>query len=76
MVYLQRCSDFLSLKPLSHGEILATIRSVLHGSVRDCWETIRDKNPYMESVFLSSLLLEDHVDVLEEKIQTRMRGRN
>ena len=33
--YLQRCNNVLSLEPLSNSEILATMRSVLHGSARD-----------------------------------------
>nr|WPK86750.1 NLR_family_CARD_domain-containing_3-like protein isoform_X2 [Sebastes schlegelii] len=55
------------------------MRSVLHGSARDWWETVREKIHSWEEfqrAFLSSFLPEDYVDVLEEQIRTRVQGRN
>lgn len=49
LVYLERCKDFLALRPMSNREILATMRSVLHASARDWWETVRFKVDTWES---------------------------
>lgn len=70
-MFLQKCGDFVSLSPLSHGEILATMRNVLHGSARDLWQTVKERIHTWEDfqgAFLASFLPEDYVD-LEEKIQ-------
>lgn len=78
-MFVQRCSDFFSLKPLSYGEILATMRSVLHGSARGWWETVRQKIRTWEEfqiAFLASFLSEDYIDVLEEEVRNREQGRN
>ncbi len=66
-VFLQKCNDFLSLRVLSHSEVLATMNSMLHGSARDWWETVRGKVHTWEEfqgAFLSPFLPEDYADVL------------
>lgn len=60
LVILQKCRDFLSLNPLSHGEILATIRTVLHGSAHDRWETVRERihtSENFQGAFLRIMLI-------------------
>lgn len=42
-LYLEKCQDFLTLKPMSNEEILATLRSVLNGTAKDWWETVRNQ---------------------------------
>lgn len=79
VIYLERCNDFLALRPMSNSEILATMRSVLHASARDWWETVRFKiNSWgsFQKAFLAVFLPEDYQDVLEEKVRNRLQGTN
>ncbi|KAL1268388.1 hypothetical protein QQF64_033751 [Cirrhinus molitorella] len=41
LLYLTKCQDFLALHPLTDADILATFRTVLHGTARDWWEVRR-----------------------------------
>lgn len=42
LCFLSKCNDFLSIRPLTDLEVLATLRSVLHGTARDWWEIARE----------------------------------
>lgn len=57
LLYLSKCQDFLALHPLSDTDLLATFRTVLHGTVRDWWETTRSKGHYGQSSKLPSCRL-------------------
>lgn len=79
LVYLERCKDFLALRPMSNSEILATMRSVLHASARDWWVTVRFKVGTWESfqqAFLAVFLPEVYQDVLEDQVRNRLQGAN
>ncbi|XP_026118435.1 uncharacterized protein LOC113097414 isoform X1 [Carassius auratus] len=75
--YLTRCQDFLALHPLSDVDLLATFRTVLHGTARDWWEVARSSTfswTEFEAAFLSAFLSEDYEDELAERVRTRTQG--
>lgn len=77
LLYLARCQDFLALHPLADIDILATFRTVLHGTARDWWEVARSSiNTWDEfkTAFLSAFLSEDYEDELAERVRTRTQG--
>ncbi len=41
LLYLTKCQDFLALHPLTDADVLATFRTVLHGTARDWWEVLK-----------------------------------
>ncbi len=41
LMYIEKCQDYLVLNPLSNEELTGTLRNVLHGTARDCWEVAR-----------------------------------
>ncbi|KAL1279140.1 hypothetical protein QQF64_025813 [Cirrhinus molitorella] len=74
LLYLIRCQGFLALHPLADIDILATFRSILHGTARDWWEVTRSSITTwteFETAFLSAFLSEDHEDELAERVRTR-----
>lgn len=76
LLYLSKCDDFLALHPLSDTDILATFRTVLHGTARDWWEITRTKVTSWEEFktsFVSAFLAEDHEDELAERVRTKKR---
>lgn len=76
LLYLARCQDF-ALHPLADIDILATFRTVLHGTARDWWEVARSSittRDEFETAFLSAFLSEDYEDELAERVRTRTQG--
>lgn len=77
LLYLTKCQDFLALHPLNDADLLATFRTVLHGTARDWWEVSRfhiNTWKEFESAFLSAFLSEDYEDELAERVRTRVQG--
>uniref|UniRef100_A0A9J7XVL9 ribonuclease H n=1 Tax=Cyprinus carpio carpio TaxID=630221 RepID=A0A9J7XVL9_CYPCA len=77
LLYITRCQDFLALHPLAESDLLATFRSVLHGTARDWWEVARSSImtwSEFETAFLSAFLSEDYEDELAERVRTRLQG--
>lgn len=77
LLYLAKCQDFLALHPLTDSEILATFRTVLHGTARDWWEVARTTVTAwheFESSFLTAFLSEDYEDELAERVRIRTQG--
>ncbi len=71
LLYLSKCDDFLALHPLVDADILATFRTVLHGTARDWWEITRTKVTSWEEFkasFVSEFLAEDYEDELAERV--------
>ncbi len=79
LLYLSKCDDFLALHPLADTDILATFRTVLHGTARDWWEITRTKVTSWEEFkasFVSAFLAEDYEDELAERFRTKKQGEN
>ncbi len=60
LLYLNKCQDFLALHPLTDTDLLATFRTVLHGTARDWWEVSRSNITIwkeFEAAFLSAFCL-------------------
>lgn len=77
LLYLAKCQDFLAIHPLTDSEILATFRTVLHGTARDWWEVTRTTVTAwheFESSFLIAFLSEDYEDELAERVRIRIQG--
>ncbi|RXN25661.1 hepatocyte cell adhesion molecule-like protein [Labeo rohita] len=58
-------------------DILATFRTVLHGTARDWWEVRRSSISTwseFEAAFLSAFLSEDYEDELAERVRTKIQG--
>ncbi|KAL2079452.1 hypothetical protein ACEWY4_025196 [Coilia grayii] len=74
VLYLSKCSDFLAIKPLSDADILATFRTVLHGTARDWWEIARTQIhtwAHFQQQFLTAFLAEDYEDELADRVRSR-----
>lgn len=67
----------MALHPLTDTDILATFRTVLHGTTRDWWE-VRHSSistwSEFEAAFLSAFLSEDYEDELAERVRTKIQG--
>lgn len=77
VLYLTKCRDFLAVHPLSDQEILATFRTVLHGTARDWWEIAMTQVVTwadFEKQFLSAFLSEDYEEELAERVRNRKQG--
>ena len=77
LLYLERCRDFLALNPLADGELLATLRNVLHGTARDWWNVARLNTQTwadFENKFSSAFLSEDYTDELADRVRNRVQG--
>lgn len=77
LLSLTKCQDFLALHPLTDTDLLATFRTVLHGTARDWWEVSRSNITTwkeFETSFLSAFLSEDYEDELAERVRTRVQG--
>ena len=77
LFFLSKCNDFLSIRPLTDLEVLATLRSVLHGTARDWWEIAREHVSTWEEfqkIFLLAFLSEDYGDELAERVRNRVQG--
>ncbi len=77
LLYLNKCQDFLALHPLTDTDLLATFRTVLHGTARDWWEVSCSNITTwkeFEAAFLSAFLSEDYEDELAERVRTRVQG--
>ncbi|XP_073670965.1 uncharacterized protein [Paramisgurnus dabryanus] len=77
LLYLTKCHDFLALHPLSDADLMATFRTVLHGTARDWWEVSRSSIATwkeFETAFRSAFLAEDYEDELAERVRTKIQG--
>ena len=69
LLYLEKCSEFLALNPLMDEELMATLRNVLHGTVRDWWDVVRLNTHTwsdFQQKFRAAFLSEDYEDELAE----------
>lgn len=77
VLYLSKCRDFLAIQPMTEADILATFRSVLHGTARDWWEitrtTVTSWDDFQTS-FLAGFLSEDYQDELADRVRSRHQG--
>ncbi|XP_031659398.1 uncharacterized protein LOC109869615 [Oncorhynchus kisutch] len=73
LFFLSTCNDFLSIRPLTDLEVLATLRSVLHGTARDWWEIAHEHVLTWEE-FQKIFLSEDYGDELAERVRNRVQG--
>ena len=72
--YLEKCEEFLSVRPLADPEILAVLNSVLRGTAKDWWKAERSKVQswkQFKDVFLKSFLSEDYEAEAEMRIRER-----
>ncbi|XP_076135686.1 uncharacterized protein LOC143118491 [Alosa pseudoharengus] len=77
VLYLAKCRDFLAVQPLSDVDILATFRTVLHGTARDWWEIARVQVgtwAEFQRDFLSAFLSEDYEEELADRVRSRRQG--
>lgn len=74
--YLERCTDFLALNPLTDEELIATIRNILHGTARDWWDVALHKIhtwKQFQEHFRAAFLSEDYEDELAERVRNRVQ---
>lgn len=77
LLYLERCRDFLTLRPLTDEELMATMGNVLHGTARDWWDVARHtvtKWSEFETQFVTAFLAEDYQEELENRVRDRVQG--
>lgn len=72
LLFLSKRNDFLSCRPLTDLKVLATLRSVLHGTPRDWWEIAHEHvSTWKEFQNYSS---EDYEAELAVWIHNRVQG--
>ncbi len=77
VVFIEHCEEYFAVRPLSDGEILASLTAVLKGTAKDWWMAER-RNVYnwrqFKESFLHSFLSEDSDDVAARKLLERKQG--
>ncbi len=77
VVFIERCEEYFDVRPLSHGEILASLSAVLKDTAKDWWMAER-RNVHnwrqFKGSFLHSFLSEDYEDVAAGKLVERKQG--
>ncbi|XP_073729896.1 uncharacterized protein [Misgurnus anguillicaudatus] len=77
MTYLERCEEYLSVRPMNDGEILAILPSILMHTAKDWWMAekthVKTWNQF-KAAFLRSFLPDDHEVEAERKIRERKQG--
>ena len=72
--YLEKCEEFLAVRPLPDLEILAALNSVLRGTAKDWWKAERSRVhtwKQFKDAFLRSFLSEDYEAEAEMRIRER-----
>lgn len=77
--FIEKCENFLSLRPLTDLELLATINAVLTGPARSWWAAGKLKicnwDEYKHS-FMSAFLSADYLTELEDQLKAMIQGPN
>ncbi|RXN23822.1 Transposon Ty3-I Gag-Pol [Labeo rohita] len=77
--FIEKCENFLSLRPLTDVELLATINAVLTGAARSWWAAeklkIHNWDEFKQS-FMSAFLSTDYLVELEDKLKAMIQGPN
>ncbi|XP_052475878.1 uncharacterized protein LOC128031594 [Carassius gibelio] len=75
--FVERCEEYLAIRPLSDSEILAALTSVLKGTAKDWWlaekRTVLTWNQFKE-IFLRSFLNDDYEAEAERRLLERKQG--
>lgn len=77
IAYLEKCAEYLAVRPMSDAEILATLPSVLTHTAKDWWvaEKAQVKTwGQFKTAFLRSFLPDDHEVEAERRIRERKQG--
>lgn len=73
---VERCEDFLTLKPLSDEELIPTPLKVLHRTMRDWWDVARHKVHTWKEFrvrFCAAFLSENYEDEVAERVSNRVQ---
>ncbi len=77
VVFIERCEEYFDVRPLSDGEILASLSAVLKDTAKDWWMAERrivHNWRQFKGSFLHSFLSEDYEDVAAGKLVERKQG--
>jgi len=77
IAYLEKCAQYLAVRPMSDAEILATLPSVLTHTAKDWWvaEKAQVKTwSQFKTAFLQFFLPDDHEVEAERRIRERKQG--
>ncbi len=77
VAFIERCEEYLAIRPLSDYEILASLTSVLKNTAKDWW--VAEKRnvqtwEHFKKVFLRSFLNEDYEDETARRLLERKQG--
>lgn len=77
VVFIERCEEYFAIRPLSEGEIMASLTAVLKGTAKDWWlaerRNVQNWKQFKET-FLLSFLSEDYEEVAARKLLERKQG--
>ena len=74
--YIEKCENFLALRPLSDVELMATFCTVLGGSARSWWTVEKNKiHTWAEfkTAFLAAFLRTDYLTEIEERVRVTVQ---
>lgn len=77
VAFIERCEEYLAIRPLSDYEILASLTSVLKNTTKDWWVAEKRNVQTWEQfkkVFLRSFLNEDYEDETARRLLERKQG--
>ncbi|XP_057205890.1 uncharacterized protein LOC130564036 [Triplophysa rosa] len=75
--FIERCEEYLTVRPLTDDEILASLSAVLKGTAKDWWMAERrsvTKWKQFKERFLHSFLSKDYREVVARKLMERKQG--
>lgn len=75
--FIERCEEYLAIRPLNDSEILASLTSVLKGTAKDWW--LAEKRTVLtwqqfKAIFLRSFLNDDYEAEAERRLLERKQG--
>uniref|UniRef100_A0A3B1JJM2 Gypsy retrotransposon integrase-like protein 1 n=1 Tax=Astyanax mexicanus TaxID=7994 RepID=A0A3B1JJM2_ASTMX len=79
ITFIEKCEEFLAVRPLTNQETLAALTSVLSGTAKDWWKAERKSVKTwgaFKTIFLRSFLSEDYEAEAERCLRDRHQGIN
>ena len=75
--YIEQCENFLTLRPLTDGELMATLSATFKGPAKSWWtaekKKVKNWSEFRKS-FFSAFLTTDYQNEVEEQLRVKVQG--